>query len=160
MSKRPTKLEVADRQKLLDIAKVISWLDDKRWCSPKNYNALNFFRPDLTNSEKILTHWICYITDRQMPFELVWDKGGLVFSELVFNFSRTNLPVNNLLGQLYEEYSGRKGIARFRFKSLTLKNNKPIYFASRYVTKDYDSIKQTCPELQFIHLGFRSDENL
>lgn len=101
-----------------------------------------------------------YITDRQMPFEIVWNKGGLVFSELVFNFSRTNLPVNNLLGQLYEEYSGRKGIARFRFKSLTLKNNKPISFASRYVTKDYDSIKQTCPELQFIHLGFRSDENL
>ncbi len=144
----PTKLEVADEQKLLDISKVISWLDDKRWHLPENYNYINYFRNDLTNTEKILTHWICYITDRQMPFEVVWDKGGFVFSELVFNFSRTHLPAKDLLGQFYEKYSDKKSIARFRFKSLTMQNNKPIYFASRYVTKDVDSIKQTLEILE------------
>ena len=77
------KLEIKDSEKLLEIFKVISWLDDARWKSPANYNFLNFFKKDLKASEKILTHWLCYITDRQMPFALIWDKGGFVFSELV-----------------------------------------------------------------------------
>jgi len=142
------KLEILDKQKFLEIVKVISWLDDKRWDLPENYNFINYFRDDLTNSEKVLTHWICYITDRRIPFEIIWDNGGFVFSELVFNFSRKNISVPELLDKFYEEYKDKKNETKFRFKSLTLKNNKPIFFASRYITTDIKNIRQTLEILE------------
>ncbi|MDY6822012.1 MAG: hypothetical protein SVN78_10375 [Deferribacterota bacterium] len=71
-----TKIEIKDEKALIKIFKTISWLDDIRWRTAGNYNFINYSRSNLTNCEKILTHWICYITDRQMSFEIVWDKGG------------------------------------------------------------------------------------
>ena len=82
------KLKIKDKDNLIEIFKVVSWLDDMRWNTPENYNLINFSK-DLTNCEKILTHWICYITDRQMPYAKVWDNGGYVFSELVYGYSRS-----------------------------------------------------------------------
>ena len=100
----------------------------------------NCCNSSLTNHEKILTHWICYITDRQMPFEIVWDKGGYVFSELVYEYSNCiKKSPEGILKEHYEKYQDKKGKERFRFKSKT--NN--ISFASRYVTDDYQNIFQT-----------------
>lgn len=134
------KLNIKDKEALVKIFKTISWLDSRRWKTEENYNFVNFFRDDLTNCEKILTHWICYITDRQMPFEIVWDKGGLVFSEIVYEYSRNKLLPKRILDNHYEKYRDKKGKDRFRFKSTY--TNK-VTFASRYVTDDYQSILQT-----------------
>ncbi|BDC36322.1 MAG: hypothetical protein EF806_01800 [Candidatus Methanoliparum thermophilum] len=131
------KLKIKNETALIKIFKTISWLDYKRWNVVDNYNYVNFSKSDLTNCEKILTHWICYITDRQMPFEIVWDKGGYVFSELIYEYQRNGLPPNQILDNHYEEYDD-KGKKRFRFKS-----NNGITFASRYVTDDYQNILQT-----------------
>ncbi len=134
------KVKVKDRELLIRILRTISWLDAHRWNVEDNYNFINFFKDNLANYEKILTHWICYITDRQMPFEIVWDKGGYVFSELVYEYSNyTKKSPEEILEEHYEKYQDKKGKERFRFKSKT--NN--ITFASRYVTNDYQSILQT-----------------
>ena len=134
-----SKVKIENKDLLLRIFKTISWLDTRRWNTEDNYNFVNFFRNNLTNCEKILTHWICYITDRQMPFEIVWDKGGYVFSELVYEYSRNKRSPEEILKEHYEKYQDKKGKERFRFKSKT--NN--ITFASRYVTGDYQNILQT-----------------
>ena len=128
-------LKVKDKDSFIKICKVISWLDDRRWNTEDNYNFINFFREDLPNSEKILTHWICYITDRQMPFEVVWDKGGYVFSELVYEYKRSKWLPQQILNAHYEKYKDNKSKERFRFKS---SDNRT--FASRYVTDDYQNI--------------------
>lgn len=133
-----TRLKIKDETVLIKVFKTISWLDYRRWNVGDNYNFVNFFKGDLTNCEKILTHWICYITDRQMPFEIVWDKGGYVFSELIYEYSRNGLPPQQILDNHYESYKDNKEKERFRFKST---DNK--YFASRYVTDDYQNILQT-----------------
>lgn len=130
-----TKIKIKDETALIKIFKTISWLDYKRWNAGDNYYYINFSKKNLTNCEKILTHWLCYVTDRQMPFEIVWNKGGYVFSELVYEYSRTGLPPNQILNNHYEEYDGGK---RFRFKS-----SDGVIFASRYVTNDYQNILQT-----------------
>ena len=132
------KLEIKNREDLIKIFKAISWLDSRRWNTEDNYNFVNFFRSDLTNYEKILTHWICYITDRQMPFEIVWDKGGHVFSELVYEYSRDGISPQQILNNHYEKYIDKKGKERFRFKS-----KDGVTFASRYVTDDCQNILQT-----------------
>jgi hypothetical protein len=36
----------------------------------------------------LLTHWLCYISDRQTRFERVWEVGGYVISHMVRAFSR------------------------------------------------------------------------
>ena len=132
------KPEIKDKDALIRIFKVISWLDHRRWNAESNYNFIHFSRNDLTNCEKILTHWVCYITDRQMPFEIVWDKGGYVFSELVYEYSREGLPSQRILDEHYEKYKDKNGKDHFRFK--TTDNTT---FASRYVTDDYQNILQT-----------------
>jgi len=136
--------KVKDKDSFIKICKVISWLDNRRWNTEDNYNFINFFREDLSNSEKILTHWICYITDRQMPFEAVWDKGGYVFSELVYEYKRNKLLPLQILNEHYEEYKDKKSKERSRFKS---SNNTT--FASRYVTDDYQNILNTLEVLNY-----------
>jgi len=131
-------VKIIDETGLVKIFRTISWLDLRRWNVDDNYNFINFFRDDLLNHEKILTHWICYITDRQMPFELVWDKGGYVFSNLVYKYIRTELSPLKILNQHYEKYNDHKGKEHFRFKS-----SHNGTFASRYVTDDYQNILQT-----------------
>lgn len=75
-------IRIKDKESLVKILKTISWLDTCRWDPENNVNFINFSN-DLTNCQKILTHWICYITDRQqIPFENVWENGGYIFSKL------------------------------------------------------------------------------
>lgn len=133
------KLGIKDKAVLVKIFKTISWLDSRRWDTEYNYNFVNFFRNVLTNSEKILTHWICYITDRQLPFEIVWDRGGYVLSELVYNYSRKKLSLKEILNNHYKKRDKDSGgKERFCFES----SNK-VPFASRFITDDYQSISQT-----------------
>ena len=127
-------LKIKDKNSFIKICRVISWLDNRRWSNENNYNFINFFRDDLKNYEKILTHWICYITDRQMPFEVVWNKGGYVFSELIYEYERSKLLPQKIIEKHYEEYPD-KNKTRFRFKS-----SDNTTFASRYITDDYQNI--------------------
>lgn len=131
-------LKIKEKDSFIKICKVISWLDDRRWNTEDNYNFINFFREDLSNYEKILTHWICYITDRQMRFEAVWDKGGYVFSELIYEYKRSKLLPRQILNTHYEKYKDNKSKEKFRFKS---SDNRT--FASRYITNDYHNILNT-----------------
>lgn len=131
-------VKIKDKAALIKIFKTISWLDSRRWNTKDNYNIINFFKKDITNCNKILAHWICYITDRQMPFEIVWDKGGYVFSEIVYEYSRNKMLPRQILDKHYEKYQDKQNKARFRFKS-----TDDVTFASRYVTDDYQNILQT-----------------
>lgn len=76
--------------KLTKVFKIMSFYDDYRWESSHNYNLINFFKKDLEADIKIFTHWLCYITDRQMPFQRIWDIGGFVFSELIYEVKKQN----------------------------------------------------------------------
>jgi hypothetical protein len=139
-------IKIKNEDKLRNIFKTISWLDDKRWKVNRNYNFIHFFRNDLKNCEKILTHWIGYVTDRQMPYEAVWDEGGYVFSELVYEYSKNKQTVKYLLEKHYEKYRDKNKNIRFRFKS-----NDGKYFASRFITDDYQNIKQTLEILEDLY---------
>ena len=63
---------------------ITDFIDNARWePQQSNYNLINYYKEGLSSNVQILTHWICYITDRQMPFEQIWDVGGFVFSNLL-----------------------------------------------------------------------------
>jgi hypothetical protein len=49
---------------------VINFIDQCRWdasCS-NNYGLINYAHVDMSDDLKLLTHWISYITDRQMKY--------------------------------------------------------------------------------------------
>jgi hypothetical protein len=129
---------IKDREFLIRTLRTISWMDNLRWDVSGNYNLINFFRKDLTSSEKVLTHWICYIVDRQMPFEVIWDKAGYIFSQMVYEYSRTGISIDALFMKYYESFSDKKEETHYRFKS-----SDGVLFASRFITDDYQNILQT-----------------
>lgn len=142
--------------KLTNIFKIISFYDDYRWEFSHNYNLINFFKKDLDADTKIFTHWLCYITDRQMPFQRIWDMGGFVLSELIYEVKKQNSfkllnPEKNTSFVKQNEDDDK-----YTFISKSTSGNNPILtqyegilengrvkFKSRFVPSDYFSILYT-----------------
>ncbi len=137
------------------IFQITNFLDIARWQYDFNYNLINYFSNDLTEDEKLLTHWICYITDRRTPFRRIWDVGGFVFSQLVQEMKKAknlDLMNHNISENSYFIKKENNGYA-FRSKVKAGKNsilikegfeeNKFPEFLSRYYPADFKSILST-----------------
>lgn len=135
---------------------VVNFLDECRWGSENlnNYNFINYAHSDLSNEEKLLTHWISYITDRQMPYEDVRDVGGFVFSDMVKHYSSEGVAVIEY-GANTSFFTG----SVFRSCLLCPSDNKlvnerelnpglPVEFISRFYPSDYVSILCTLNTLE------------
>ncbi len=148
---------------------ITDFIDKARWGNKENYNLINFYDLKLSNDVKILTHWLCYIADRQMAFERVWDVGGFVFSEMADQITKKRDL--ELLNPQYpekaffikrEDYVDKESYdfdegdnGRYMFVShQTLKQNEILFeyefkrgskpfFISRYYPSDYMAILST-----------------
>lgn len=69
-----------------NLFEITKFLDDARW--EVKTNLINFYNGSPPYDDKLLTHWLCYITNRRIPFKRVWDVGGFVFSELVHDMKK------------------------------------------------------------------------
>jgi len=144
---------------LKKIFKIMSFYDEVRWNSISNYNLINFFKDKLDDDTKLLTHWLCYITDRQMAFERIWEVGGFVFSELVDSIKKEKtielLNPDSSYAFIEKKQDG------FIFKSISktgenkilkqygLGEDDYVSFASRYYPSDYFSILFTLDILKY-----------
>ncbi len=137
---------------LKEIFKIISFYDKARWNSISNYNLINFYKTDLEDDTKLLTHWLCYISDRQMAFERIWEVGGFVFSELSNNF-KENRDLNLLNPHKSNSFIKKNGKGGYAFTSISKVNSNSILkksygykeadiveFTPRYYPSDYYSI--------------------
>lgn len=145
---------------------VIHFLDSIRWQATSTAYLVNFAYPnqshpaDLSEDEKLLTHWLLYITDRQMPFEQIWDKGGVVFSEIVHKFEEEK-SVDFLLGftdyfRAASDGAGYEFVSKLCYRELgdgqkrrlaayytheelelAQAGEVPVVFKSRYYTDDF-----------------------
>ena len=151
---------------------IMHFLDSARWQKSKAKFYPNFAYPntqnanDLSFDEKLLTHWLLYITDRQMSFRQIWDKGGFVFSEIAQTFKAketidhltdfaTNFTEDGSdgyqfqstieYGQVFDEQ--QKRLARY-YTHDELKALTNIVFKSRFYTDDYVCMLHTLYALQ------------
>ena len=83
------------KQELSRLVTVISWLDQARWYSPEEIIKNDIYQ-SLNSQQKILVHWLCFITDLQRPVEMVWGRGGIVFSGLVKDYSEHKLAIGDI----------------------------------------------------------------
>ena len=141
--------EVTDPERMRLILQTFSRLDDIRWSITTNYNFINYFRKDLTPDEKLLTHWLCYITDRQMPFLRIWEVGGYVISHVVRSYTRGDQrSVRNLL-ESYVQQDGKKIRLECPLESENARlasygiTGTTVPFASRYMSDDLVRIYRT-----------------
>ena len=152
--------------KLTTIFKIISFYDDFRWKSSHNDILINFFKKGLNSDIKILTHWLCYITDRQMPFQRIWDIGGFVFSELIFEIKRQKslelLNPDNEISFVKNDTNDKFTFiskAKVTNNSILAKyqgifDNGKVTFKSRFFPSDYLSILYTFVVLEDYDFSF------
>jgi len=85
----------------LRFARVVTWLDSARWAKAVDLISNRIYET-LEPAEKMLVHWLCYITDRVRPFRQVWEEGGFVFSSIVADYS-AGLAASLTVGRFLEE---------------------------------------------------------
>lgn len=93
-------------ENLRDIMKVIRWMDKYRWNEHEQVSYLAAIEPymNLNHDQKILAHWLCYITDRVRSVDQVWSFGGTIFSELVSDYCSKKLnDTEGLIAMLRDE---------------------------------------------------------
>jgi hypothetical protein len=73
------------------LAKAVSWLDSARWTGRQPECALRLVG-DAKAGDRILAHWLAYITDRRRPWEDVWYRGALIFSRVAVDYAREKPP--------------------------------------------------------------------
>lgn len=148
--------------KLNKIFEIVSFFDNCRWSYDENYNLINFYKDDLDNDTKLLTHWLCYIADRQMDFKRIWDVGGFIFSELVHKYKQVSSKEEILIlldpesekSFIREDKDEKNNKIKYSFigstkpNDLILKNYSninpnEIVFKSRYLPSDYYNICYT-----------------
>ncbi len=144
--------------------RIMHFLDSIRWQNSGNYYTINCAYPNkskniaLTDDEKLLTHWLLYVTDRQMSFRRIWDVGGIVISELAHSFTQeeSDNPFEvihgyfNKIGDNYTfkgklKYNDLNEDQKKRLKPYytnneldeLCNNNGTIEFKSRFLTNDF-----------------------
>lgn len=138
---------ISDQIKIKGVVELFAALDGIRWSHSANYNLINYCAADLTADEKMLTHWLCYVTDRQTAFERIWEVGGYVISNMVRKFCRGQDAPDRLLAD-YLKPGKEQGKLQFEC-DLAAANTRlslygivetPVVFASRYIPSDAVSI--------------------
>lgn len=147
---------------------IIDFLDTARWPSlkmkRKGGSVINFGldEKNFTADEKLLTYWLCYITERQMDYHVIWDKGGVVFSDAVKRYTTDKniqdfYPKENGFFKkisdgeytlsTFTEYKNlcdrcKKRLKRY-YRKKEISDNDLVEFKSRFYTSDYVSILYT-----------------
>lgn len=154
-------------------AEFFAFLDEVRWSNPNNYDEINYsHKSDLSTDEKLLTHWLCYISDRAMGYKRIWDVGGFVYSDLVHRYTQEDkIEIKSLLTPNDNLSFFKKTNEKddFYFKSITkvdekniiskrysasLDENKNVLFSPRYYPSDYVSIYYTLYTLNYLKCSF------
>lgn len=126
---------MAFHKNLLSIAQ---FLDDARWSKPENYENIAHTTELKNDREITLLHYLLYIMDRQMPYEIIWNKGSLIFSQLVRDYC-AGKSLSDLLDVKptgsYVRYTNGGDAIEFYSGGDT--------FKSRFMSTDYKSIYST-----------------
>lgn len=127
---------------------ILHFINEARWSSEDNYYMPNYHPiletlPSSENKDeaKLLTHWLCYISDRQTLFRRIFEDGANVYSYIVYLFYRhKDRSVIDILNECFYE---KKLICPD-----TTEPNKTVSFAPRFVPADIVCIYKTLVNLR------------
>ncbi|RLC62958.1 MAG: hypothetical protein DRI01_06025 [Chloroflexi bacterium] len=112
---------------------IIKWLDDARWSSSSSGSIIpgDVFE-SLEERGKILTHWLCYITDQQRPYEQVWNQGGPVFAEVIAEYLSSVQTIDHVLDLLSSYTVSTEGMVDEYVSQRQKLQELPIRYTPRF----------------------------
>lgn len=148
---------------------IINFLDQCRWdasCA-NNYDSINYAHDDMSDDLRVLTHWMIYITDRQMPFKQIWEVGGFVFSDMLKHYKDYGEGMGVLSVGLPQSFFVKRPDSGYTFRSklvapidnrMLRKNGRPagepVSFVSRFYPSDYVAMVYTLHTLEAFNRDF------
>lgn len=154
-----------NKKALIEIFKVISWLDDKRWKEeirrPDTFVEEILEVDELQPAQKILVHWLIYITDRGKRADVLWENSTPKIRELVRCYSDSKVSRKEQVIELCKKYEdeGKNKIQAFpadlesikRTLILLLNYDKDIInFMTRKLSKWENKYPDNfCPRIAF-----------
>jgi hypothetical protein len=128
-----TQNQPIHQTKLLEIWELIRWYDEVRWNEAETKKMLipGPVFENLGDSERILVHWLAYITDQQRPYQNVWMKGGPIFAEVVTRYAK-DLRHSIALLQNFTMASERTDAVDTFLSKDQLINGERIYYTPRF----------------------------
>ncbi len=148
--------------------KIMKFFDDARYESFTHEAVvhgrplINYYKHVLDNDTKLLTHWICYVSDRQMPARKIWEVGGYVYSEMIDAFKKKGLEVLDSNREESFFFLGKEGWGfasqsegnsrtKAYEKNQTRTKKRNVSFRSRYYPSDFFSFLATFHYLEKYH---------
>ena len=100
------------------------FLDYGRWHGEKNnYYSINMANKNAPGEDVLLTHFLGYITNRQTPFEMIFERLDYIFSQMVRDFS-DGASVDQLLSPEHSIAENGSNMSYFVKKNSKAKNKK------------------------------------
>lgn len=122
-----------NQNKLLKVWEIIRWLDEVRWNDEEMKQTLIPGRiyKDLGDSQKILVHWLTYITDQQRPYQDVWMKGGPIFAEIISDYVNKSDSSFSILKSFTNPSDKKGGVDIFTSKTQLI-DGEQIKYTPRF----------------------------
>ena len=89
--------------RLVSLAKVVSWLDSARWTGRQPDNPALRVVEGAKAGDRVLAHWLAYVTDRMRRWEDVWSDGALIFSRIAVDYAKER-PKPNAVHDFLHSY--------------------------------------------------------
>ena len=123
---------------------ILHFINNARWSEENNY-YMSEYHPLLDtlkekkDEAKLLTHWLCYISDRQTPFRRIFKEGAKTYSYIVYRFyTEENESVIDILNACFDAKA-----KKFKCQD----GSKEVSFASRFMPADIVCIYKTLQNL-------------
>lgn len=124
---------------------ILHFINNARW-NTENDCYTPEYHPSLDKLEtqkdeaKLLTHWLCYISDRQTPFRRIFKDGAKVYSYIVYLFyTEKDKSVIDILNACFDAEA-----KKFKCED----EKKEVSFASRFMPADIVCIYKTLQNLK------------
>jgi len=134
---------------LVRLAKAVSWLNSARWTGRQPDNPALRLVEDAKPGDRVLAHWLAYVTNRMRPWEDVRSRGALVFSRVAADYAMEK-PLPSAVDEFLESYRAPAAPGE-KMRGWRLPAHDDAPYKSRYQADD-DSIYRTLRLLA--HLGW------
>jgi hypothetical protein len=133
-------MSTAETEALIRLAKAMSWLDSARWSGLHPDNAALRLVSEATARDRILAHWLTYITDRMRRSEDAWHDGAFVFSKIAVDYGDKKPPPGKV-EEFLDAYRAPAARGR-KMRPWSVPGDDDTRYTARYEADD-DSIRRT-----------------
>jgi len=121
------------KDKLLAVWEIVRWLDEARWNEEETKHILipGTVFENLDEGQKIIVHWLAYVTDQQRPYQDVWMKGGPIFAEIINKYCNKPGSIFTLLESYTSRSAKSGGVDIFKSKTQLI-DGLPIEYTPRF----------------------------